>query len=323
MAVMFKPNGTLDVSTSPSKLSEFDMRRCKNLRTDRTGIILTRDGHIKAHDNTRGTAINNLIQQDDSIYIFTDGEDDGVSGELDPTGIFIGEGVSETVPRSSLSVDATVLIHSDGPNGSQVFVDSSYPPKTIIQSTAQHDTSKAKFESSSIKCYTTSRGDYIGFQKDQSAFDLSSNNWTFSFWGWHDGFASGYDVFGFTNLSNGYYYLCQLNSSSRQCRFLIINTDASQAILTIDNGTQYQLGWHNFAFTRSGNTVYAFEDGILSDTADITGKTINYSTQRYFTIGRGFNSSTAYGGWVDEYLFINGEALWTDDYELQTGPWTL
>ena len=52
MTLIFKPNGTLDVATSPADLPEKDgysdaMARCKNLRLDRVGFAALRDGSTR------------------------------------------------------------------------------------------------------------------------------------------------------------------------------------------------------------------------------------------------------------------------------------
>ena len=114
MALIFRPNGTLNIAAAPGKITEIDMQRCKNLRLPRKGIIDTRKGHTKVHDNTAGASVNNIITQDDTTYIFTE-DDNGISGEIDDSGIYVGEGITvppvywRTVWSNALDRETTVL----------------------------------------------------------------------------------------------------------------------------------------------------------------------------------------------------------------------
>lgn len=71
MAVMFKPNGTLNVAQSPGKLKDIDMQRCKNLRLDRNGRIETRDGNSKLYETALSGNSDFIITGIDGLYIIT------------------------------------------------------------------------------------------------------------------------------------------------------------------------------------------------------------------------------------------------------------
>lgn len=79
MSIIFKPNGTLNVSVDPASLEETiedrsiyseQMQRCKNLRLDQMGIIQTRFGSDKLHGAARLTPIWTLIEQGGTRYAF-------------------------------------------------------------------------------------------------------------------------------------------------------------------------------------------------------------------------------------------------------------
>ena len=81
MSVLFKPNGTLDVTTDPSELKEesggdkfntisFAMKRCKNFRLDEPGVIRTRDGSTILNTVVNET-FDLLIVREGVRYIFT------------------------------------------------------------------------------------------------------------------------------------------------------------------------------------------------------------------------------------------------------------
>lgn len=83
MSVLFKPNGTLDVSTDPSELREesggdkfntisFAMKRCKNFRLDEPGVLKTRDGSTILNGSTQvSETIDLIIVREGVRYIFT------------------------------------------------------------------------------------------------------------------------------------------------------------------------------------------------------------------------------------------------------------
>ena len=80
MSILFRPTGTLDVTTDPSVLPEerdgFNlmsgaMTRCKNFRTDEPGVLKTRDGSTQLNAVAVGETIDLLVVQAGVRYIFT------------------------------------------------------------------------------------------------------------------------------------------------------------------------------------------------------------------------------------------------------------
>jgi hypothetical protein len=73
--------------------------------------------------------------------------------------------------------------------------------------------------------------------------------------------------------------------------------------------------WHHFAGVRNGNTLYLFLDGVSQGTRDVTGVTVNNSSQK-MVIGRmgGYHQYT--NGWIDEFRFSKGIARWTSNFTL-------
>lgn len=67
--MLFKPSGTLDVTSDPTILGDGDMQRCKNLRIDMKGIAVTRDA-ISALNSSAISVPNKLIEQSGIRYAF-------------------------------------------------------------------------------------------------------------------------------------------------------------------------------------------------------------------------------------------------------------
>ena len=80
MSVLFKPTGTLDVTTDPSDLTETgdkfnivsgEMKRCKNFRLDEPGVLKTRDGSTILNETAVSETIDLIIVREGVRYIFT------------------------------------------------------------------------------------------------------------------------------------------------------------------------------------------------------------------------------------------------------------
>jgi len=81
MSVLFKPTGTLDVTTDPSDLKQTgdkfsivsgEMKRCKNFRLNEPGVLKTRDGSTILNSGTQvSETIDLIICREGVRYIFT------------------------------------------------------------------------------------------------------------------------------------------------------------------------------------------------------------------------------------------------------------
>lgn len=81
MTVLFKPTGTLDVTTDPSDLKQEgdtfnivsgEMKRCKNFRLNEPGVLKTRDGSTILNGSSQvSETIDLIICREGVRYIFT------------------------------------------------------------------------------------------------------------------------------------------------------------------------------------------------------------------------------------------------------------
>lgn len=65
--MIFKPTGTLNVTTDPTIIGDGDMQRCKNLRIDKNGIAKTRDAKAKLNE-TAISMPSKIIEQIGNRY---------------------------------------------------------------------------------------------------------------------------------------------------------------------------------------------------------------------------------------------------------------
>jgi hypothetical protein len=78
------------------------------------------------------------------------------------------------------------------------------------------------------------------------------------------------------------------------------------------NGQQTP-GWHHLAFSRSGNTLLLFIDGVLVATAPVSGS-VNASVNN-ISVGRaGEFASGEWKGWIDNFRFIRDTVRWTGNF---------
>lgn len=80
--------------------------------------------------------------------------------------------------------------------------------------------------------------------------------------------------------------------------------------------------WYHFALVRSGDTVTLYIDGVNEGTLTVSGSVYQHP-QSIWRIGATNARTTSttstgnqeyFGGLVDEFIIVNGAALWTEDF---------
>jgi len=67
--IIFKPLGSLDITTDPCDLPDEGMQRCKNLRLDENGVLKIRDGSYKLNSTALSGTMDFIIEQGGNRYI--------------------------------------------------------------------------------------------------------------------------------------------------------------------------------------------------------------------------------------------------------------
>ena len=70
--------------------------------------------------------------------------------------------------------------------------------------------------------------------------------------------------------------------------------------------------WHHYAITRSGDTVRSFKDGVLQNSATMSGSIANKSG--LVTLGKKSDSTTSIEGNIDEFRIVKGTALYVNNF---------
>ena len=238
-----------------------------------------------------------------------------------------GPGGSNTYKRANyISVSSVVpggidqytklMLHFDGSNGSNTFLDSEYTPKTVQgYGDAQISTDYSVFGGASLKL-DGSNGSYISIPASP---DWNfSGNFTIDFW-WKDvGGSNSYPIISMGDTSGSYSLLITdtnggivLSLSSNG-----INWDISNYIQI---GTSSGTGFDHFAIVRAGSTYYTFQNGVLTGSI---GSQLSpfYSGSNSLNIG--YWSGYGYAmGYLDEFRISNGIVRWASNFTPPSSPY--
>jgi hypothetical protein len=169
--------------------------------------------------------------------------------------------------------------------------------------------------------YFDGTGDWINVA-DSTAFTLGSGNFTVEFWVYS------------TTAGVRQFFAGQVNSAGANTAtsFSIEKTSGNKLLGAIYSGvTQYPAtssgdiplnAWTHIALVRDGNTLRQYINGVQDGTADVTGVTANDSSNQ-LSIGRlGELTSNNYFGYVSNFRFVNGTAVYTGAFTPPIAPVT-
>ena len=170
--------------------------------------------------------------------------------------------------------------------------------------------------------FTSSSNNYLSVA-GSSAFTLGTNDHTIEFWmyqtsrGEYDS-PFNYNNGGFLQTTNSYY----LNVGTREFN-LNLGTGGGWAF-NLACGTRPTLNvWHHYAIVRSGNDFRVYVDG--TSVANVTS-TASIAAQGSTALGIGsqYVNGSYFGitGYITNFRFVNGTALYTSNFTPSTTPLT-
>lgn len=77
--------------------------------------------------------------------------------------------------------------------------------------------------------------------------------------------------------------------------------------------------WHHIAIVRSGSKIYLFLNGVKE--IEINYGTGNIANPAPFSLGNNANNDYKLTGYIDEFRYIKGTAVWTADFTPPTEPY--
>ena len=122
-------------------------------------------------------------------------------------------------------------------------------------------------------------------------------------------------IFSDETINNGTTILLNNGSNNGQITVYSKNivTNFASTVTGLNNNA-----WHHVAFTRSGSTCYLFVDGVQQNTTTGSG-TSTGSTAR---IGTSFFASRDFSGYISDFRFVTGSAVYTSAFTPPTTPLT-
>ena len=212
-------------------------------------------------------------------------------------------------PSDPHGANVSLLLHMDGTNGSQSFVDSSNNNFTITANgDAQISDAEKKFGNGAG--YFDGDADFLELP-DSPAFDFGSDDFTIECWF-------------YSTLSGFQALIARWNDGN--AFFLGVNTDTPNVQLYV-NGTSAILGaapvinqWYHIAAVRSGTGIKLFLNGVQVGSTYNIGYTAIDSSDALLRIGADAGGNPKFEGYIDEVRITKGFARYTANFTPQTAP---
>lgn len=208
-----------------------------------------------------------------------------------------------TLAYGGIDSYTTFMLHGDS------FTDSSSAPKTVTPTNVTISSAQSKFGGSSMQF--TGSNSYLSVANN-AAYNFAAENFTIDVWVYPTVATTSAGVIGKVGVSGvGSYILC-MNSAGNWVFDSSANT-TTWSLADIILGSVSLNTWQHLAVVRSGNTLYAFKNGVLGGSATMTHTVI--TTTENLNIGR-YNYSTPiyYTGYMDELRISKGIARWTSAF---------
>jgi len=219
--------------------------------------------------------------------------------------------------------NTVLLLHMDGANAStQFFDDTANRTQKGIQAigNAQISTAQSQFGGSSWLGDGT--GDYLRIANSND-FNFGSGNFTIEGWLRYSTTPNFVGLMSFATVGGSDGWNIQWDASGRI--YLEFRNSANTGVTVILNTQAISANtWTHFAFTRSGNTIYAFRNGNLDASTTAVTYAIN-SSSAPLLIGSGYGIATTWGvagefnGYLDE-VRISNIARYTAAFTPSTTP---
>lgn len=219
---------------------------------------------------------------------------------------------------TACDTDTKLWLHMDGSDASTTFTDSSSSPKTVSPvGSAQLDTADKVFGSAS-GLFTTPGSDYLSIT-DHSDFDIGTDDFTVDFrFKSNRNFADGQYISAFLSSENnddGLWILYDWENS----RFTVILYPTSVNFsVSISKNT-----WYHLAVTRNGTNLRLFLDGTQIGSTTTNSSNIAFGSNPLIASAHNQQANQSFSGWIDEFRFVKGTAVWTGNFTPPSSAYTL
>lgn len=210
-----------------------------------------------------------------------------------------------------------LLLHMDGTNGSTNFIDSGLGRLVTTYGNAKILTNESKFGSNSA--YFGGSSGYLT-SPDSDDWNVGNGAFTLDFW------VRASNVTGFRALFNkrtdagSYNYIVIAVYNNTVSFWATSNGTAWDIANAVSMGSISADIWTHFAMSRSGNNIYLFKNGILTNT--IVSSAPFYINSAPIRIGGESTPGYEFTGWIDEFRFSKDIARWTSNFTPPTSAYT-
>ena len=160
----------------------------------------------------------------------------------------------------------------------------------------------------------TSTGDYLRVdRKDNSDFNLSTNDFTIEFWMYSRNVGSSLHLVTFaastvSASSDAGFYVRQFGGVVQGYCF-----EGNNSIGVVATGTISKERWYHIAYVRNGSTFTMYLDGTSTATAS-SAEAANFDASWNLNIGSAYTDVYHYNGYLSNLRIINGTALYTGNF---------
>lgn len=218
-----------------------------------------------------------------------------------------------------------LLLHGDGFNGGNVFVDNSIFNSTIRLTAGTPTTSNTQLKFGQTSMYFPNAA-YITAPSSIN-FNFSTTNFTIEFW------------FYALNATVQQRFIGNQSGASFPSGSWAIGLSNPQPsgkiwLITNDNGTNRYVGpstqtisnntWYHYAVVRNGSSFTQYINGVADGTLTFSGNLDVPGTSYPINVGgSGFNTSTneTYTGYIDDLRITTGVARYTSNFSVPTAPY--
>ena len=216
--------------------------------------------------------------------------------------------------------NVVLLLHGDGQNGSNIFIDSSLFNSTLSNTGASNtSTLQTRFGYSSI---STGTGNIINTSSSLN-YALGVSNFTLEFWFYPTAVGSQQRIFGNLNgtgYSGSNKWVLGFNNNTLQFYAINIAGPVLQGTTVISNNQ-----WYHYALVRIGNTFIQYLNGVQDGSTATSSTTIDGGTAQVLTIGGSGNGTSAgetFTGFLDDIRLTNGIARYTSNFTPPSLPFS-
>jgi hypothetical protein len=218
---------------------------------------------------------------------------------------------------TTFDTDTKLMLHGDGADASTTITDSSSGGKTVTAvGAAQIDTADKVFGSASV-LMTTPGSDYLT-NADHADFDLGTGDFTIDFrFKSNKDFSDSQYISTFVGPDTNDTFII-VSYNWEHSRFSIVPYPVSiNLTASISKNT-----WYHFAITRNGTNLRVFLDGTQVGSTTTNSTNITSSSAMFIGAQHNNQANLSFSGWIDEFRFIKGTAVWTSNFTPPTAAYS-